>query len=63
MEYNREMNSMIKTIQDHATLHGGDPISPRVVHAIRKVPRHKFVTTSPHGDHPVNIGYSHLTIW
>ncbi len=58
MEHQQQIDEMIKTIQNHATLHGGDLISPRVVHAIRKVPRHKFVTTGPYGDHPVNIGYS-----
>ena len=58
MEYNREMDSMIKTIQNHATRDGDNPISPRVIHAIRQVPRHRFVTTSPYKDHPVHIGHS-----
>ncbi|SVD86809.1 uncharacterized protein METZ01_LOCUS439663, partial [marine metagenome] len=27
---------MVKTIQNHATLHGHKPISPRVIRAIRQ---------------------------
>ena len=56
--HDQQVDEMVKTIQNHATLHGHKPISPRVIRAIRQVQRHKFVEISPYGDHPVSIGYS-----
>jgi len=48
----RDMDQMVKTLMDK-----GVKFPTRIISAIRKVPRHKFVVHYPYEDMPVGIGF------
>ena len=53
-----EMNKMIHTINTHAiNYRGGEKIDPRVLDAVRQVPRHKFISMHSYEDMPCPIGH------
>lgn len=50
--------SMIQVINDHAATHlRNEKIDPRVIHAIKQVPRHDFVKENAYADNAAPIGY------
>jgi protein-L-isoaspartate(D-aspartate) O-methyltransferase len=57
MGYEQQIDRMIKTIRRHTE---AKDISPRVYHALRLIPRHKFVEHSPRSIEGLDIDYADI---
>jgi len=57
MDSGQQIDRMIKTIKRHTE---AKEISPRVYHALRRIPRHKFVEHSPESIEGLDIDYADI---
>ncbi len=57
MDYAKQIDRMIEKIKSHSE---SNEISPRVFHALRRIPRHKFVEHSPKSIEGLDIDYADI---